>query len=93
MWPLAVGERPLLQAVRHPSGALRLISPAQAGSDDLGDSAVDEPPLESEAAGALADPSAAEAAPSFDDPSFAAAFEAPLREEDPELAELRESVL
>jgi len=93
MRPLALGERPFLQAVRHAAGALRLISPAQAGSDDLGDSPVDEPLLESEAAGVLADPSVPEAAPSFDDPSFAAAFEAPLREVDPELAELRESVL
>lgn len=93
MRPLAVGERPFLQAVRHPAGALRLISPAQAGSDDLGDSAVDEPGLESEAAGVLADPSAPEAAPSFDDPSFAAGFDWPLREEEPALAELRESVL
>jgi hypothetical protein len=93
MRPLAVGERPLLQALRHPAGALRLISPAQAGSDDLGDSAVDGPSLESEAAGLLADPSVPEAAPSFDDPSFAAGFEEPLREEEPELADLRESVL
>ena len=79
--------------MRHPAGALRLISPAQAGSDDLGDSAVDEPPLDSEGADVLADPSLPEAAPSFDDPSFAAGFDEALREEEPEPAELRESVL
>ena len=93
MRPLAVGERSLLQAVRHPAGALRLISPAQAGSDDLGDSAVDEPPLDSEGADVLADPSLPEAAPSFEDPSFAAGFDEALREDEPEPAELRESVL
>ena len=93
MWPLAVGERPLLQAVRHPAGALRLISPAQAGSEDLGDSAVEEP-LESDGADVLADPSPPEAPPpSFDDPSFAAGFDEALREDEPEPAEPRESVL
>jgi len=78
--------------VRHPAGALRLISPAQAGSEDLGDSAVEEP-LESDGADVLADPSPPEAAPSFEDPSFAAGFDEALREDEPEPAELRESVL